>query len=122
MDSQHIRVAIADDHPVIRVGIEAELDRIPGIQLIGSARDSTELVELLGREPCDVVVTDYSMPGGTHGDGLVLLAYIAEHYPAMAIVVVTAIDKAGLIRTLLSRGIVNIVSKADATTHIVPAV
>lgn len=121
MDSQHIRVIVADDHPVIRMGIELELDRVPGMRVVGSARDSTELVALLA-EPCDVLVTDYAMPGGEHGDGLALLAYIAAQFPALPIVVVTAIDKPALVRTLLSRGIVDIVSKADAMTHIVPAV
>ena len=38
MDSQHIRVAIADDHPVIRVGIEAELDRFDLSRQLSSNR------------------------------------------------------------------------------------
>jgi two-component system, NarL family, captular synthesis response regulator RcsB len=122
MDSDYIRVAVADDHPVIRMGIEAELEEIPTVRWIGSARDSSELVALLDAQPCDVLVTDYAMPGGAYGDGLELLSFIAGRYDELGIVVITAIDKPVLIRTLLSRGINSIVSKADAIAHVGPAV
>lgn len=122
MDSKHLLVAVADDHPVIRLGIEAELDDHPAIHRIGSARNSSELIALLDTEPCHVVVTDYAMPGGAHGDGLDLLAVLAQRYPELAIVVITAIDKPVLIRTLLARGIKNLLSKADDISHVTAAV
>ncbi|MFC4761909.1 response regulator [Dyella koreensis] len=122
MDSNHIRVAVADDHPVIRLGIEAALDDVPTIRRIGSARDSSELVTLLDAQPCQVLVTDYAMPGGRYGDGLNLLSFLAERYPALRIVVITAIDKPVLIRTLLAKGIQNLLSKADDIAHVAPAV
>lgn len=57
-----IRVAIADDHPVIRMGIEAAIDEIPTLSCIGAVGDSSALVALLEQSACDVVVTDYAMP------------------------------------------------------------
>ncbi|WP_266171113.1 response regulator transcription factor [Dyella subtropica] len=122
MDSKHIRVAIADDHPVIRLGMEAALDDIPTIRRVGSARNSSELVALLDEHPCHVLVTDYAMPGGSHGDGLNLLSFLAGRYPELAIVVITAIDKPVLIRTLLARGIDHLLSKADDISHVAAAV
>jgi two-component system capsular synthesis response regulator RcsB len=122
IDNEYIRVAVADDHPVIRMGIEAELQGIPTVRWIGSARDSSELIALLDAHACEVLVTDYAMPGGAYGDGLELLSFIADRYTELGVVVITAIDKPVLIRTLLSRGINCIVSKADAIAHVGPAV
>jgi two-component system capsular synthesis response regulator RcsB len=82
----HIRVALADDHPVIRLGIEATLSDISAIKLIGSAVDSTQLVELLDGQPCDMLVTDYAMPGGKYGDGLELVGFLRERYPELGII------------------------------------
>jgi two-component system capsular synthesis response regulator RcsB len=117
-----ILVAVADDHPVILLGIEGALDDMPAIRRIGSARNSSDLVTLLDTHPCHVLVTDYAMPGGGHGDGLNLLAFLAERYPAMAIVVITSMDKPVLIRTLLARGIDRLLSKADDISHVTAAV
>ena len=122
MDGYNIRAVIADDHPVIRMGLEMELDRVSGIRVVGSTCNSTELVELLSNVACDVVITDYAMPGGAHGDGLELLGYIRQKFASIAIVVLTGIDRPALIRTLRARGIANIVSKTDATLHVSPAI
>ncbi|TCV96397.1 LuxR family two component transcriptional regulator [Luteibacter rhizovicinus] len=122
MDSKHILVAVADDHPVILLGIEAALDDIPTIRRIGSVRNSSELVALLDAQPCHVLVTDYAMPGGSYGDGLNLLSFLAERYPDIAIVVITSMDKPVLIRTLLARGIDHLLSKADDISHVAAAV
>ncbi|WP_201312554.1 response regulator transcription factor [Dyella sp. EPa41] len=117
-----IRVAIADDHPVVRLSVEAALDDIPMVSRIGSVGNSSELMELLEHRPCDVLVTDYAMPGGSHGDGLDLLCALRARFPAMGIVVLTAVDDPFLIQALITSGIVNILSKVDGIAHIGPAV
>jgi two-component system, NarL family, captular synthesis response regulator RcsB len=118
----HIRVALADDHPVIRLGIEATLDDISTIRRIGSAVDSTQLVELLDSQPCDILVTDYAMPGGQHGDGLELVSFLRERYPELSIIIMTSMDKAVLIRSLLACGVDGILSKADDISHLRSAI
>jgi two-component system, NarL family, captular synthesis response regulator RcsB len=61
---QRIKVIIADDHPVILFGAAQALLKFPEIEVIGQARQSTELIQLLQKSPCDVVVSDLAMPGG----------------------------------------------------------
>lgn len=117
-----IRVALADDHPVIRLGVQSALDEAPAIQCIGAAADSTELMALLKREPCDVLVTDYAMPGGSHGDGLDMLAVLQRQFPLLRIVVMTGLDQPGLIHKLESSGVAGIVSKSDDLSHVQAAV
>ncbi|GLQ98867.1 response regulator transcription factor [Dyella mobilis] len=121
MDNR-IRIVLADDHPVIRLGIEATLDDIPSVRLIGSAVDSTQLVSLLDAHPCDVLVTDYAMPGGRYGDGLELVSYLRDRYPELQIIIITSMDKTVLIRSLLACGVDAILSKADDMVHLRSAV
>lgn len=122
MNSQTIRVALADDHPVIRMGIEAAISEKPTLLLIGTAADSTELVELLDAQPCDVLVTDYAMPGGRHGDGMELLDYLRARFPELKIVVMTGLDQPAMIQALHSAGIDHILSKADDSSHVPAAI
>lgn len=117
MDNR-IRLVLADDHPVIRLGIEATLDNVASVQRVGSAVDSTQLIELLDSQPCDVLVTDYAMPGGQYGDGLELIAFLRERYPQLRIIIITSMDKAVLIRSLLTHGVNAILSKADDMSHL----
>ncbi|PSD31975.1 DNA-binding response regulator [Stenotrophomonas maltophilia] len=117
-----IRVALADDHPVIRLGVKSALDEAPAIHCIGAATDSTGLVALLEREPCDVLVTDYAMPGGIHGDGLELLAYLRTHFPQLRVVVMTGLEQPSLLNRLDALGVPGILSKGDDLHHVQAAV
>ncbi|VUL62762.1 response regulator transcription factor [Stenotrophomonas maltophilia] len=122
MNSLAIRVALADDHPVIRLGVRKILESVPTIHCVGAVADSTELVALLEREPCDVLVTDYAMPGGAFGDGLELLGYLMLHFPSLRIVVMTGLDQPGLIHRLDGSGVAGILSKSDDLGQIEAAV
>ena len=122
MADNSIRVAVADDHPLIRMAIEAALDTVPALRHIGSAVDSTELVALLDSQHCDVLVTDYAMPHGEHGDGLELLALLQARYPAMHIVVFTGMDQPAIVQALSAAGITHILSKGDDVGHVAAAV
>lgn len=117
-----IRVAIADDHPVIRMGIEAAIDEVPTLSCIGAVGDSSALVALLEHSACDVVVTDYAMPGGTYGDGLQLLDYLRTHFPDLRLIVMTGLDQPAMIQSLHASGINHILSKADDTSHVPAAI
>jgi two-component system capsular synthesis response regulator RcsB len=103
-------------------GVEHEFSTISTIQLMGLARNSTELIALLNSQPCDVLVSDYAMPAGEYGDGINLFSLIQRRYPDIKIVVLTMLDNPAVLRALLSNAIVCIVSKSDAVNHIIPAV
>ncbi|MGF6604667.1 DNA-binding NarL/FixJ family response regulator [Paraburkholderia sp. GAS448] len=122
MASLTIRVLLADDHPAMLSGVEHELSVISTIQLIGSAHSSTELIALLDAKPCDVLVSDYAMPAGEYGDGIALFSLIQRRYPSVKLVVLTMLDNPAVLRALVKQGILCIVSKSDAVSHLVPAV
>ncbi|HVW50539.1 MAG TPA: response regulator [Trinickia sp.] len=112
------RVVVADDHPIILLGVRHALDAFDDIALLGQARQSTELVEMLRRSPADVVVTDLSMPGGRYGDGLALIGYLRRHFPGLRIVVLTMLGNGALLRRLFDAGAVTVVGKCDDLSHI----
>jgi two-component system, NarL family, captular synthesis response regulator RcsB len=87
-----INLILADDHPALIAGVKHELSRIHTLNVVGTARDSTELVDLLSWVPCDILVTDYSMPGGEYGDGMAMLSFLRRRHPDLKIVVFTTID------------------------------
>jgi len=58
-----IRVLIADDHPVIRSGLEMILSKDPNIVVVGAVGNGRRVIDFLRSRPCDVLVLDITMPG-----------------------------------------------------------
>ena len=60
--SDKIRVLVADDHNIVRMGITALLETEPDIQVVGEAEDGRAAVELAAAQKPDVVLMDLMMP------------------------------------------------------------
>jgi two-component system, NarL family, response regulator LiaR len=82
-----IRVAIADDHAVVRQGLRTFLELQDGMDVVGEAADGEEAVALVERTAPDVVLLDLVMP---RVDGLEAIRRIREHAPATRILVLTS--------------------------------
>jgi two-component system capsular synthesis response regulator RcsB len=117
-----IRVVLADDHPVVLEGVQHDLVRSRTISVIDTARNSTELVAALENLSCDVLVSDYVMPGSDYGDGLALFSLIRQRYPNLKIVVLSMLENPVAVRSLIELGICCILSKSDSIDHLTPAV
>ena len=63
-----IRILIADDHEVVRIGLSALLDRQEGFRVVGQAGSGQEAVRLARSLRPDVVVLDIRMPNGSGTD------------------------------------------------------
>ncbi|HEY7044140.1 MAG TPA: response regulator transcription factor [Nocardioidaceae bacterium] len=57
-----ITVVLADDHALVRRGLERLLDADPGIEVVGTAADGVEAVTLVEAKRPDVVLMDLQMP------------------------------------------------------------
>lgn len=117
-----IRVAVADDHPTLLAGMEHLLTGLNGVSLIGAVTSSTDLVALLTESACDVVVTDFSMPGGRYGDGLSLLRFLKRRFPATRLIVLTGIENDAVMQGIRDLGAVGVVSKSDDLQHLESAI
>ena len=60
-----IRVLIADDHEVVRIGLATLLDAQPGMTVVAQAASGTDAVRLARQHRPDVVVMDIRMPNGS---------------------------------------------------------
>ena len=74
-----IRVAIADDHALVRGGFRALIDAEPGLDVVGEAADGAEAIELARTAQPDVVLMDIRMPGT---DGVAATSQITSQQTA----------------------------------------
>lgn len=61
--SQKHRILLADDHALVRAGIRALLNDIPGIEVVAETGDGLDALERIRRDPPDAVLLDISLPG-----------------------------------------------------------
>lgn len=85
----HIRIVLADDHPVVRDGLRAMLATQRDFEVIGEATTGIEAVELTLELHPDVVLMDLRMP---RVDGATAIARIRAHDPQARIVALTTFD------------------------------
>ena len=93
-----IRVAIADDHRVVRVGLEQLLATFDDVELVGSAEGGEQAVTICTAERPDVLLLDLSMPDL---DGIEVTRRLAEGAPETRIVVFTSFsDRERIVQAL----------------------
>ena len=109
----NLRIILADDHPFVLLGVRAALEMHAGFTLVGEAANPVSLIELLQRTPCDVLVTDLSMPGpfGAVDDGLSLVRRIHNGWPLLRIVVMTTVKNIEILSAIVSDGAVSMLGK-----------
>ncbi len=81
-----IRVLVADDHPVVRRGLIQIVDAEDDLKVVAEAVDSPGVLDVLDREPLDVVVLDITMPGRS---GLDILDEIRRDHSGIKVIVLS---------------------------------
>ena len=93
-----IRVLLAEDHAVVRAGLEGLLANADDVEVVGAAADGEEAVALATELGPDVVLIDLSMP---RLDGIEATKRILSAKPETRVVVLTAFsDRARILGTL----------------------
>jgi two-component system, NarL family, captular synthesis response regulator RcsB len=121
MNEARTRAVIADDHPLVVVGLQKAFAQA-GIEVVGTASDASALMELLRHTSCDVVVTDYSMPRGGVFDGWRLLASLSSEFPSLPVVVYSEFTDPFLVGSVMQSGVRGVISKRDEMPEISKAV
>jgi two-component system, NarL family, captular synthesis response regulator RcsB len=117
-----IRVVVADDHPAVRMGTVHVLERARDIRVVGEAGEPAALLAMLGTTPCDVLVTDFSMPGHEAGDGLAMLSKVQRTHPDVKILVVTGLSHPSLLAAIVDAGCQGICDKQAPLSDVAVAV
>jgi DNA-binding NarL/FixJ family response regulator len=84
-----IRLMIVDDHNIVRQGMAALLNTMPGLQVIAEASSGDQAVELYRQHRPDVTLMDLRMQ---HGNGVDAIRNIRVEEPLARIIVLTTFD------------------------------
>ncbi|MEZ4869186.1 MAG: response regulator transcription factor [Caldilineaceae bacterium] len=114
-----IRVVLADDHPVVRTGIRALLERAPDITIVAEAENGAEVLPLIEKHQPDVLVLDIEMP---QLSGLEVTQRIKELQLPVRVLALSAYADDHYIHRLLSNGAAGYLVKEEAPHMIVEAV
>jgi len=101
-----VRVIIADDEAIIRMGLRAMLEDA-GYEIVGEASTADEVFEMLPQQPADVVLLDIKMPGM---DTLQAARLLKRDF-ALPVVFVTAFSDRDLLREAGAAGALGYVVK-----------
>jgi DNA-binding NarL/FixJ family response regulator len=113
-----LRVVLADDHPVVRAGIRAELEKLPEVQVVGEASDGREAIELLKLHQPDVVFMDISMRGL---NGLEATARITKEFPQVRVIILSVHQSEEYFWQALKSGASGYLLKKAATAELATA-
>lgn len=100
-ETPHITLVVADDHDIVRAGMVALLAAMPGIRVLGQARDGEELLGVLACWNPDIVLCDIRMP---RMDGLKALQHIRSQHPGVRVVMLSMHDSAAYVRRAVHSG------------------
>lgn len=114
-----IRLLIADDHTLVRSGLRSMLQREPGIEIVGEARDGREAVEFCRSLEPDLVLMDVRMP---EMDGLEATRTIKRQYPAIVVLMVTMHENRDYMLEALKAGAAGYVLKDASRDELISAV
>ena len=114
-----IRVLIADDHTIVRMGLSAMLETETDIQVVGQAKNGVEaLVETQRLNP-DIVIMDLMMP---KKDGVEATAELKEHLPTVKVIILTTFGTSDGIAHAIECGAAGAVLKNAEDTELVTAI
>ncbi len=117
--SELIRVAIADDHPILREGLRRLLEDDGGFEVVGQASDGLEAVRLAREARPDVLLLDLAMPRASGLDALRELS--ASGGGPKVLLLTVAIDDAQVLEAL-ELGARGVVLKEAATELLFKAI
>jgi DNA-binding NarL/FixJ family response regulator len=99
-----IRVVVAEDHALLRQGLERMLTAAPDVEIVGAVGDLPALLEVIERENPDVVVTDIRMPPTGTDEGIQIANQLRRDRPETGVVVLSQHAEAAYALALLADG------------------
>ena len=103
-----IRILLADDHMLMRMGIATLVSTAKDMTVVGEARNGREAVELAGSLRPDVVIMDLMMPEMSGGEAT---KAIHEAHPGIRIVILTTYGTSAELATAVTNGAVGVLLK-----------
>jgi len=114
-----IRIAIVDDHALVRSGLRGFITDQPDIEVVAEASDGAQALDVVRQHALDVLVLDISMPKQS---GMDVLARIQAHAPDLGILILSGYPEEHYAVSLLRRGVSGYLNKQCEPEDIVTAV
>lgn len=114
-----IRVVLADDHALVRAGIRALLEKLPGIEVVGEADNGRQALELIKTSSPNLILLDISM---TELGGLEALPRIVKDFPAVKVLILSGHANEEYVLRALRSGAAGYMLKDAATAELQVAI
>jgi DNA-binding NarL/FixJ family response regulator len=120
-----VRVLLVDDHAIVRRGVQAYVDNLPHLEVVGEAADGQQALDVLrerqtlGLPLPDVVLMDLQMP---RMDGVAATAAIARAHPGVRVVVLTSFGEVERVHAALAAGAAGYVLKDADPAEVATAI
>lgn len=114
-----VTIVLADDHPVVRVGIRNLLETEPGFEVIGEVADALQVIPSVEALKPDVLVLDLIMPGLS---GLEITRRLSQSHPQTRIVVLSMHSNEAYVIEALRNGASGYVLKGSEAGELVQAI
>ncbi len=117
--SETIRILIADDHAIVREGLQTLINAKPGMELVGQASDGVEAAQLAAALQPDVILLDMAMP---RKDGLEAIRDIKQDNPNARILVLTSFDDDERVFSAIKAGALGYLLKDSSPQQLLQAI
>jgi DNA-binding NarL/FixJ family response regulator len=114
-----VRVVIVDDHPLVRDGFAAVLERTPGLQIVGTTGQAASGLRMVETLQPDVLLLDLGLPDQS---GIEVAQRVQASWPDVAVIVVTGYSVRNHSRVLTQLGVRGVVHKSAPSDQLVSAI
>ena len=114
-----IRVALVDDHSLVRDGIKALLAVMSPLEMVGEAENGVAAIEMVGRCQPDLLLVDISLPDM---NGLELTRVLRSQYPSLKVLVLSMYDNYEYVSESVRSGASGYVLKNAPSREIIAAI
>ena len=114
-----VKIAVADDQSMFRMGLVSLLNDIPGVEVVAEAADGKELLSKLRTTKPHIVFLDYRMP---NMNGVVTARQVRDNYPEIRILMLSMYDDEEFITSALENGANGYLTKDDDPDEISRAI
>ncbi len=113
------RVLLVDDHPLVREGLKARLNAVPGLEVVGEAGNATEAFAVVGQAQPDLVLMDIGMKDV---NGIELTAELLASHPKLHVLMLSMYDNPEYVNRAMQAGARGYVLKDAPSDEIVSAI
>ena len=104
-----IKLLIADNHPIIRKGLELLFSASSNIQVVGSVNDGEAIIDFIKKAPVDIILTEIDLP---KLNGLTVLRVLKTEFPSIKTIVFSAQPEEVYAINAIKAGAAGYISKA----------